>query len=168
MSSWWSLLTIWCCLWSCLVGNMVIFWPDPGDMVHFDVIFPLIQNLLGWSEKGTLMKVQVMLVVFWMKWLTSLLRLVISPIYWSKMQPGSTNMASYNSTLKPHGKLKWQKTNWMFPSLMMMMLQMNRYYAWPVMVTSDKHSKLCNTLFTFKVFVQHWTNNTELWSALSL
>ena len=40
------------------------FWPDPGDVVHFDVIFSLIQKLRGWSKKVILIKVKVMLVVF--------------------------------------------------------------------------------------------------------
>ena len=34
------------------------FWPDPGDVVHFDVIFPLIQKLRGWSKKVILIKVK--------------------------------------------------------------------------------------------------------------
>ena len=34
------------------------FWPDPGDVVHFDVIFPLIKKLRGWSQKVTLIKVK--------------------------------------------------------------------------------------------------------------
>ena len=33
------------------------FWPDPGDMVHLDVIFLLIQKLRSWSKKVTLIKV---------------------------------------------------------------------------------------------------------------
>ena len=34
------------------------FGPDPGDVVHFDVIFPLIKKLRGWSQKVTLIKVK--------------------------------------------------------------------------------------------------------------
>ena len=34
------------------------FWPDPGDVVHFDVIFPLIKKLRSWSEKLILVKVK--------------------------------------------------------------------------------------------------------------
>ena len=36
------------------------FWPDPGDVVHFDVpvIFPLIQKLRGWSKNVFLIKVK--------------------------------------------------------------------------------------------------------------
>ena len=34
------------------------FWPDPGDVVHFDVIFSLIQELQGRSEKVILIKVR--------------------------------------------------------------------------------------------------------------
>ena len=26
------------------------FWPDPGDVMDFDVIFPLTQKLWGWSD----------------------------------------------------------------------------------------------------------------------
>ena len=35
------------------------FWPDSGDVVHFDVIFPLIQKLRGWSNKVILIKVKI-------------------------------------------------------------------------------------------------------------
>ena len=34
------------------------FWPDPGDVVHFDMIFPLIQKLRGWSKKIIFIKVK--------------------------------------------------------------------------------------------------------------
>ena len=34
------------------------FWPDPGDMVHFDVIFLLIQKIRGWSKKIILIKLK--------------------------------------------------------------------------------------------------------------
>ena len=34
------------------------FWPYPGDVVHFDVIFPLIQKLRGRSKKVVLIKVK--------------------------------------------------------------------------------------------------------------
>ena len=38
------------------------FWPDPGsdpgDVVHFDVIFPLIQKLRLWSKKVILITVK--------------------------------------------------------------------------------------------------------------
>ena len=34
------------------------FWPDPGDVVHFDVISPLIQKLRGWSTNVILIKVK--------------------------------------------------------------------------------------------------------------
>ena len=33
-------------------------WPEPGDVVHFDVIFPLIKKLRGWLQKVTLIKVK--------------------------------------------------------------------------------------------------------------
>ena len=34
------------------------FWPDPGDVVHFDVIFSLIEKLRGWSQKVTPIKMK--------------------------------------------------------------------------------------------------------------
>ena len=49
----------------CLVLLLILFswghsnfWPDPGDVVHFDVIFPLIQKLRGCSKKVILIKVK--------------------------------------------------------------------------------------------------------------
>ena len=40
----------------CLVLLLILAWP--GDVVHFDVIFPLIQKLRGWSKKVILIKVK--------------------------------------------------------------------------------------------------------------
>ena len=34
------------------------FWPDPRDIIHFDVIFPLLQELHQWSERLKLVKVK--------------------------------------------------------------------------------------------------------------
>ena len=34
------------------------FWPDPGDVEHFDVIFSSIHKLRGWSKKVILIKVK--------------------------------------------------------------------------------------------------------------
>ena len=76
MSSWWSLLTVWRHSWSYPNWDSD-FWPDPGDVVHFDIIFPLIKKLRGWSQKVTLKKWKVTLVVSSMKLLMSVLRKVV-------------------------------------------------------------------------------------------
>ena len=34
------------------------FWPDPRDVIHVNVIFPLLKKLRGWSQKVTLIKVK--------------------------------------------------------------------------------------------------------------
>ena len=34
------------------------FWPDPREVIHFDVIFPLLQELRQWTQQLTLVKVK--------------------------------------------------------------------------------------------------------------
>ena len=34
------------------------FWPDPHDIIHFDVIFPLLQELFKWNALLKLVKVK--------------------------------------------------------------------------------------------------------------
>ena len=54
------LLTARCC--SCSYRNLnrdsLIFWLDPRDVLHFDILFPPIQELCPWTEKLTLVKVK--------------------------------------------------------------------------------------------------------------
>jgi hypothetical protein len=34
------------------------FWPDPREVIHFDVMFPLLQELRQWTQQLTLVKVK--------------------------------------------------------------------------------------------------------------
>jgi hypothetical protein len=34
------------------------FWPNPREVIHFDIIFPLLQELRQWTQQLTLVKVK--------------------------------------------------------------------------------------------------------------
>ena len=102
-----------------------------------------------------------MLVVFSMKWLTSVLRRVVC-LMLIQYTMGPTDMAPCRVTSKPHCWLKWQKINLVFPSPV----------SGPVMKLPNRLQILCqtfcvnllqtlklgivgNTLLAGEVLVQH-------------
>ena len=99
----------------------------------------------GWSEKVILIKVESHAFLYshwisqWNGWRASWDWCWLN-ILWAQLSP--TNMAPYNFALKrPHCRLKWRKTNLMFP-FPILELPIIRFYARLFELTSYDHPNL--------------------------
>ena len=103
------------------------FWPDQGDVVHFDMSFPLIQKLRWWPKKVSLIKVKSHAGCFLnlaTKWRTRVHRKVASPML-LQYSLCPNNMAHTNLALNLNSGLKWLEINFLSP---VMKFRTNRFY----------------------------------------
>ena len=140
------------------------FWPDPGDVVHFDMIFPLIQKLRGWSKKIIFIKVKSHAGCFFNKMADERARKVASPMLLQyslgprQWPVGSDFVARFctRTTCKkcdknhiPWATAYWAQQIWLtltlHKSLILLAISMTFFLA----------LILCNTVFTGEVQVQH-------------
>ena len=128
---WYTSSHPWRVLWRhCIEGDCLVllilfkwgqskFWPEKGDVVHFEMSFPLIQKLWEWSEKKILIKVKSLSGAFsqcygwWACWDES------TVFCWSNV-PWPNKYCPLQLCIEPSKRLKWQKINltWIFPSLL--------------------------------------------------